>query len=291
MPELPEVENTVKGLKRSVKGSVIKDVWTNTAKLIREGSFESFKKGVKNKKITGVRRRAKNIIISLENGYAILIHLKMTGHLLIGKWKIEGPKEKETAMPLGNSVLKDKVNGYIHFIFYLNDGRQLAFSDLRKFGKLVFGKEEEILKEENIGIEAPDISLEELRGIASKSSKKIKTLLMDQSKIAGIGNIYSDDILFKSGIHPLRKASSLSDMELKKLHRSIGDILNRAIKLGGSSISDYRDIKGEKGRYGEERLVYQRDGELCPVCSTVIEKTKVGGRTARFCPKCQPANI
>jgi formamidopyrimidine-DNA glycosylase len=290
MPELPEVENTVRGLKKAVVGSRIEDVWTDTPKLIRKGSFADLKKKIKGKKITDVSRRAKNIIISFEGGEVLLIHLKMTGHILIGEWNIVGPKNEERAEFTGKGYLSERINGYVRVIFYLDDGRQLALSDLRKFAKVVFGKKEDIMTDElgDIGVEALDMGIDELRKILANSSRSIKTLLMDQSKIAGIGNIYSDDILFKIGIHPLKKASSLSEKEIEKLYISIKEILSLAVKLGGTSISDYRDVKGRKGGYGERRLVYGKSGKPCSVCGTIIEKIKVGGRSASFCPKCQP---
>jgi len=290
MPELPEVENTVRSLNKLIVGSRIKDVWTDAPKLVRRGSFSEFKKNLKGKKIIGIKRRAKNIIILLDGGHALLVHLKMTGHFLIGKWDIRKESGKETASSLNEGIMEEKVNGYIHVIFYLDDGRELALSDLRKFAKLIFGKESDIRKEEGVGDagpEAPEITLKEFRLLVSKSSKNIKMLLMDPRKIAGIGNIYSDDILFKAKIHPLRQAQSLSDSEIKKLYSSTKEILSLAVKIGGTSISDYRNMKGEKGGYGDIRLVYRRDGKPCPVCKTPIKRIKIGGRSARFCPVCQ----
>ena len=290
MPELPEVENTVRSLEKLVVGSRIKEVWTDTPKLVRKGSFAALKKGINGRKITGVKRRAKNIIILLDGGYALLVHLKMTGHFLIGKWDIHKVKGKEMAVSADKGVLGEKVNGYVHFIFYLDDGRELALSDLRKFAKIVFGKEKDIYEEDGIrdaGTEALEIDISEFRSIVSKSSKNIKTLLMDQAKIAGIGNIYSDDILFKAKVHPLRRASSLSEKEIEKLYGSMKEILSLAVSLGGTSISDYRNTEGEKGGYGEIRLVYRKDGKPCPVCGTAIKRIKLGGRSARFCPVCQ----
>ncbi|MFA5052869.1 MAG: bifunctional DNA-formamidopyrimidine glycosylase/DNA-(apurinic or apyrimidinic site) lyase [Parcubacteria group bacterium] len=290
MPELPEVENTARSLKRLVVGRRIKDVWTNTPKLIRKGSFEELKEGVKGREITNVQRRAKNIIISLSGGYALLIHLKMTGHLLIGKWNIEKEEGKEIAVSLLKGALSEKVNGYIHVIFYLDDGRELALSDLRKFAKLIFGKEEEIRKEKGIydaGTEATEMNSNEFHSVISGSRKHIKSLLMDQTKIAGIGNIYSDDILFKAKIHPLRPAASLTEKEIAKLYDAMKDILALAVKLGGTSISDFRTLEGKEGGYAEKRLVYRRDGKPCPRCGTSIKRIKIGSRSARFCPSCQ----
>ena len=291
MPELPEVENTVRSLNKLIVGNYIKDVWTNAPKLVRKGSFQELKKGMIKRKIQSVERRAKNIIILLDEDYALLVHLKMTGHFLIGKWRIQKNKNQEEAIPCSDGILSEKVNGYIHFIFYLDDGRELALSDLREFAKIVFGKKEEIYKEEgiyNAGTEALEIEIDEFCIIISSSSKNIKTLLMDQRKIAGIGNIYSDDILFQAKIHPLRKASSLTNQEINNLYSAMRDILSLAVRLGGTSISDFRNIRGEKGTYGERRLVYRRDGKPCFVCGTLIKRIKIGGRSARFCPLCQP---
>ena len=291
MPELPEVENTVRSLSKLIIGSRIKDVWTNAPNLVRKGSFQELKKNIIKYKIQSVERIAKNIIILLDEDYVLLAHLKMTGHFLIGKWHIHNNQKQEEAIPCESGVLSEKVNGYIHFIFYLEDGRELALSDLRKFAKIIFGKKERIYKEEsiyNIGVDALEIKISELCAIVSKSFKNIKTLLMDQHKIAGIGNIYSDDILFKAKIHPLRRASSLTNKEIKNLYNAIRNILSLAVSLGGTSISDFRDIKGEKGTYGERRLVYRRDGKPCFVCDSIIKRIKIGGRSARFCPSCQP---
>ena len=291
MPELPEVENTVQNLNKLIVGNYIKDVWTNAPKLVRKGSFQALKKGIIKRKIQSVERRAKNIIILLDEGYVLLVHLKMTGHFLFGKWHIQNNQGQEEAVYGGTGVLSEKVNGYIHFIFYFEDGRELALSDLRKFAKIIFGKKERVYTEEgvyNIGIDALEIKIGELRAIVSKSSKNIKTLLMDQYKIAGIGNIYSDDILFQAKIHPLCKASSLTNQEINNLYRAMRDILSLAVRLGGTSISDFRNIKGERGTYGERRLVYRRDGKPCFVCGTLIKRIKIGGRSARFCPLCQP---
>lgn len=290
MPELPEVENTVRGLNKLLPGSKIINVWTDAPKLVRKGSFAEFEKWVKGKKIIGLKRRAKNIIISLDGGGAILIHLKMTGHLMVGNWDIVKKEGIERVVPLTKGTLADKVNGYIHLLFTMKDGRQLALSDLRKFAKIAFGKEENVLKNEgifNIGPEATEMKFKEFASIAAGSSKNIKALLMDQSKIAGIGNIYSDDILFKAGIHPLRISRSLSEKELKAIYSAIKEILFLAIRLGGTSVSDYRDVRGEKGKYGDRRLVYGRDKEPCLKCGTLIKTIKIGGRSARFCPKCQ----
>lgn len=285
MPELPEVESVVRGLRRGIVGRKIKSVWINTPKLIKNATAEKFSRLIKNREIISVDRRAKNILIRLSGGYLLLIHLKMTGHLLISRWKLG----KHAAEPLEDGVFSEKVNGYIRVVFILDDGRMLGFSDLRKFGKLRLGPEEEVLKEEigQIGPEATDISEKEFKTILKGSRRNIKQVLLDQKKIAGIGNIYSDDILWKAKVHPLRLASSLSDQEITALLAATKEILALAVSLGGTSISDYRNVEGLEGNYGSHRLVYGREKEPCLRCKTPITKLKIGGRTARFCPKCQ----
>ena len=290
MPELPEVENTVRSLKRLIIGSRIKRVWTDTPSLIRCGSLQNLQQIIQDKKILNIQRRAKNIIFVLEKECSLLIHLKMTGHLLIGEWHIKKIKNKTTAIPVSDGALSEKVNGYIHFIFYLDDGREVALSDMRKFAKIIFGTQKEIYNESgvyNAGEEATEIQFNAFSAILSNSPKKIKSLLMDPYKIAGIGNIYSDDILFKAKIHPLRIANTLSKKEIKVIYNAMKNILALAIRLGGTSISDYRNIEGKRGHYGDRRLVYKRDGKECFVCKSHIQRIKVGGRSARFCPSCQ----
>lgn len=285
MPELPEVESVVRGLRREIVGRKIKSVWIGAPKLIKGGTADDFSWLIKNRKIISVERRAKNILIRLDGGLLLLIHLKMTGHLLLSRWKLE----KSAAVPLEDGVFSEKVNSYIRIVFMLDDGRMLGFSDLRKFGKLRIGPEEKIIAEEiaGIGPEATEITEKELKNILKDSRRGIKQVLLDQSKIAGIGNIYSDDILWKAKIHPLRKANSVKDKEVRAILSATKEILALAVSLGGTSVSDYRNVYGQPGKYSDRRLVYSRDKKPCFRCKTAIEKLKTGGRTARFCPKCQ----
>ena len=290
MPELPEVESTVRGLREKIVGKTLSSLWTDTPKLIKGGSVAKMKKFIESRKIISVDRRAKNILIRLDKGGLILIHLKMTGHLMISKWDIIKEKGKEKAVTTSVGKMTDRVNGYIRVIFYFKDGTEMALSDLRKFAKVSFGAEEEVLKKEGVlslGEEATEISFPDFKKAVSGSNRPIKLVIMDQDRVAGIGNIYSDDILWKAKVHPLRPASSLSDEELKEIYKAMREILKLAISLGGTSISDYRDIKGNPGGYGDRRLVYRRDNEPCPRCGTKIQRLKSGGRSGRFCPHCQ----
>ena len=220
----------------------------------------------------------------------------MTGHLLVGKWEIKKLRKKDAVIPLEpEAAVTDPYNSYIHLIFRLDDGRMLALSDLRKFAKAILGRTGEIeaLPElANLGPDALDKKLKfnEFSKLIRSENRKIKQVLMDQEVIAGIGNIYSDDILWLAKIHPFKPANKLSVQELKKLRETMNKVLNKAVKLRGTSTSDFRDTAGKKGGYTNERLVYQREDEPCPRCGTKIQRVKIGGRSAHYCPQCQILN-
>lgn len=325
MPELPEVETIVRDLKNKIIGRKVKSVWFDAPKMIsiifadKRGKVrgttrktdkfqQTFENAVRGFKITEIKRRGKNILIYLQNAdkcrlktqisadigenqrqsALLLIHQKMTGHLLYGKWVV---KNKKTVSLL-KGAMRERVNDYIHLIFYLDNGWQLALSDLRKFAKVVFGQKNEIenLKElKSLGPEPleKNFDFKKFKEAIQKKNSKIKQVLMNQSIISGIGNIYSDEILWLAKIHPFRPASQLKDSELKKIFHFIKEVLKKAVKLRGTSISDFRDPEGKKGHYAEHRYVYQREGEKCQRCRSIIKRLKMGGRSAHFCPKCQ----
>jgi formamidopyrimidine-DNA glycosylase len=294
-----------------------------------------FEGQIKGLKIIDVKRRGKNILIYLINPksearnskprsrtsslwgrqiqnskfkiqkFLLLIHQKLTGHLLIGKWRIIRVKSQKPASyqnevfgagPKVKSLIKgplqEKVNNYIRLIFYLDNGWQLALSDLRKFAKVLFGPKEEIenlpdLKK--IGPEPLDASFKFIKfaKLIKSERRRIKQVLMDQEVIAGIGNIYSDEILWQAKIHPFIPANKLKANKLRSLYLAMRQILQKAVKLRGASTSDYRDTEGKPGRYAEVRDVYQREGEPCERCQTLIKRVKIGGRSSHYCPKCQ----
>ncbi len=287
MPELPEVEITVRDLKKKVLNRTFIDVWTDAPKLIKKPrNFQSFKKEIINKKIKEISRRGKNIIFELSRGKILLIHQKLTGHLLFGKWKRENNIWVASPGPLS-----DKMNSFIHVVFLLDNEKQLALSDLRKFAKIELWDKDEFLESDefrNIGLDplSPNFSFLNFKKLIKKN-REIKKLLMDQKLIAGIGNIYSSEILFDAMIHPLKKGMALSDMEIRRLYQSTRKILRKGLELGGASISDYRRINGERGKFDKYRKVYRKEGNPCPRCGTPIKKIIVGGRSAYFCPKCQ----
>lgn len=297
MPELPEVETVVRDLNLKIAGRRVLRFWSDWPRAVKHPSFPKFTREIRGAKIVKISRRAKNILIHLklrrENSeYLLLIHQKMTGHLLVGKWRIMINGRTQKAISLVGGPLGDKVNDYVHHIFYLSDGRMLGFSDVRKFGKIVLGPKREIELSSHlseIGPEPLESSLtpQKFKSILIGGRRKIKQVLMDQGRIAGIGNIYSDEILWAAKVHPSKCASELSDREYPAIYRAMKSILWKAIKLRGTSISDFRDTSGKRGRYGSHRLVYGREGLPCLRCKKPIKRIKIGSRSAHFCPNCQ----
>jgi formamidopyrimidine-DNA glycosylase len=291
MPELPEVETIVRDLNKEVLGRTFLDVRTDFKKTIKKPkSFEEFKKEIKGRKILNIRRRAKNIIFELSGNLALLIHQKLTGHLLLGKWRQEKGK---WISQIPGPLAEDPRNKFLHLIFWLNNNRQLALSDLRKFAKVELWDKEKLEDSEEMKSLGPepvekDFTFEKFKEALSKKKKgKIKQVLMDQTVIAGIGNIYSDEILWKAKIHPFKDVSKLSEEELEGIYQAMEEILKKAINAKGESISDFRRITGEKGGFDPLRKVYRREGEKCSRCGAIIKRIKIGGRSAHFCPRCQ----
>lgn len=288
MPELPEVETTIFQLRKKVLNRTFIDIWTNAENLIKKPkNYQEFKKEIKNKKIKNIWRRGKNILFDLSSNKTLLIHQKLTGHLLFGKWKKE---KNQWISEIKGPLSEDPINRFLHFIFFLDNGWQLALSDLRKFAKLELLDEEELKKELSLLGPEPltkNFSLEKFSQILKKRKGKIKQTLMDQSVIAGLGNIYSDEILWQAKIHPFRKIEKLTKEEIKRIYQAIRKILPRAIELKGESISDYRTLTGKKGNFDKIRKVYRKEGEKCSRCKTTIKKIKISGRSAHFCPQCQ----
>ena len=289
MPELPEVETTVKGLNLKVLNRTFIDVWTNAKKLIKKPkNFESFKKEIKDKKIKKIWRRGKNIIIDLSGEYSLLVHQKMTGHLLYGTWNMK----LGTWTPVDSGALKDSVNRFLHLIFFLDNGKMLALSDLRKFAKVELWKTKKLLESKNFKKLGPeplekDFTFEKFKKVLESKKGKIKQVLMDQNIIVGIGNIYSSEALWRAKIYPEKSTSQLNEKELKLLYQAIKKVLELGVKLGGESFSDYRKIDGSKGEFDTERKAYKREGQKCHRCGALIKRLKFGGRSAFFCPVCQ----
>jgi formamidopyrimidine-DNA glycosylase len=292
MPELPEVETTVKGLRSKVLTRAFVDVWSDWKKIVkRPKGFEEFSKNLKGKKIVRVWRRAKNVIMDLSGGHSLLIHMKMTGHLLVGTWEFN----KGIWQPKGNEALKEKLNGYLHIIFFLDNGKMIALSDLRKFAKVELWETEEFLKSKEFLGWGPEplekgFTLEKFKAAVKHKKGKIKQVMMEPKVIAGIGNIYSSEALWWAKIHPQKSAATLTDKELAELYKAVKKVLKAGIDFGGDSFSDYRNVDGQKGTFEGRKKVYQREGEKCHRCKTPIKRIMFAGRSAFFCPKCQTLN-
>lgn len=314
MPELPEVQTIVNDLNEKIVGYEIVDFWSDWSKAIKNKTLENFQKEIKNRKILGVRRIGKNIFIDLSDKKTLYIHLKMTGHLLIKfqnpKFKIQtnsnNQNSKSQTLGTKNQKLQtknyfgDRVNQYIHHIWALkaNTAKEaneatLGFSDVRKFAKIVLDDTEKIaeLKEiKKLGVDAmsSEFTFKKFEEILDKrKNRPIGLVLMEQELLSGIGNIYRSEILFEAGILPQRKIASLSSAERTKTYRSISKVLKKAIKLRGTSDSDYRDTSGAPGNFQKILRVYRKAGKKCSKCGTMIKKSTMGQRSVFYCPKCQ----
>jgi formamidopyrimidine-DNA glycosylase len=280
MPELPEVETIKKDLSPLVRGKIIEEVVIcpdpKGCRLLRRyPSTKQFIRRVKGRKITSLKRRAKYLLFYLDSSDIVIVHLGMSGRFLF--------------LPSGK-LLPYHTRSYLR----LSGGGRLGLIDPRKFGELyLFSKKsgETKVNPFRLGPEplAKSFVPAKLRQILGKRKSAIKTALLDQKAIAGLGNIYTDESLFRARIHPLRKSSTLKPAEVEILHAAIRSVLKEAISFRGTTASDgqYLDGRGLEGKFQNRLDVYQRKGESCPRCGTIIETLKIGGRTAHFCPKCQ----
>ncbi len=301
MPELPEVTTTVNGLNVALKGLSFLDVWTDISKenpikqfknTVKDALFfKKFRNDIKNSKVLSVERRAKNILINLSNQKTILIHLKMTGHIIVGYYNYNKKENKWIPDIKERKELHDPYNRFIHVLFSLSNGKSMAFCDSRKFGKITLLNSEsmnETIHLKNLGNEPleKNFTFEKFKNqLLLRPNKNIKTVLMDQSIIAGIGNIYSDEMLWLAGISPESKPSKITSKILSLLYKEMKDILNKGIDFGGDSMSDYRNIDGAKGNFQNHHNVYRKKGEACSKrgCRGVIIRKVLDGRSAHFC--------
>lgn len=273
MPELPEVETVRRTLEQLVLGKEIKEVFVFWPKIIKKPEqVEQFQDALVGQTIRTIGRRGKFLIFTFDD-YSMVSHLRMEGKYML--FQKEEPYDKHT-----------------HVVFSFTDGSELRYQDVRKFGTMhLFAKGEErsSLPLVNLGPEplTSDFTVGYLCEQLKKTGRKIKPVLLDQNIVVGIGNIYVDESLFRAGIHPERTASSLSDLEVKKLHQEIVATLSEAVEKGGSTIRSYINSQGQIGLFQLELYVYGRKGEFCKKCGTPIEKLVVGGRGTHICPSCQ----
>lgn len=274
MPELPEVETVKNDLQKKIVKAKILAVEVSEPALIKNISVDDFSGQVQNETIQMIKRRGKYLLFLLFSGKIVVVHLRMTGQLVC--CKKEEPKKK-----------------HLYVIFSLMvDGVpwELRYYDVRKFGCFYFLQAGESLSSlEKLGIEpfSPAFNTAYLKEKLDKKKQKIKALLLDQTVIAGIGNIYADEILFRAGILPERAGESLCRKEIESLCILIPAVLQEAVEQRGTTISDYRDGMGKKGQFQNFLKVYGRTGEACCVCSTPLMRIKIAGRNSTFCPSCQ----
>ncbi len=300
MPEIPEVQTTVNGLNKHVVGLTIKDVWTDYRSISHVGKdnikdktfFANFRKRLLNKKISGASRRAKNVLVHLSDGATILIHMKMTGHIMYGKYVFDKKKKKDPWEAADKkSPLADSFNQFIRLVFTLSDKKYLVLSDMRRFAKVTLIESGNLEESSHLKGLGPEPLTKKFtynifkESIFRRPTGRIKNVLMDQELIAGIGNIYSDEALFRANIHPESRVEKIPEKNLKLLYPAILVVLKKGLDFGGDSASDYRNLEGEKGRFQLEHLAYRRTGKACPKkgCRGKIVRKVVGGRSAHFC--------
>ena len=270
MPELPEVETVANGVDARVRGQRIDRVWTSGKPQTFKSSEAEIVEMLTGARIERVHRVGKTIVMDVaRRGKApaqFLVHLGMTGRLLVS--------QPEVALPM-----------HTHAVLSLGDGREVRFVDPRRFGRLSVVTESGGYA--GPGAEPTTISVEEFSGLFKGRKLAIKAALLNQSILHGVGNIYADESLFRAGIRPRKHAGRLTKAELARLHAALQQVLAHAIKLGGSSVSDYVDADGIRGFFQLEHRVYGRAGEDCHDCGSALKKITVGGRTTIYCPKCQ----
>jgi formamidopyrimidine-DNA glycosylase len=276
MPELPEVETIARGLDRRVAGDVIDSIWLGQKPEPLKSAAREIAAALEHSRISAVRRMGKHIVFDLErksvrpaktgpNQAQWIVHLGMTGRLQVCEPQAE--------------VLK-----HTHAILKLASGRELRFVDPRRFGRLSVARPGGF---EAGGIEPLEADLDRFLTLFRGRKTPIKSALLNQKLLRGVGNIYADESLFRAGLRPRRRASTITREQLAKLLASVKEVLREAIALGGSSVSDYVDADGEEGFFQLQHRVYGREGEPCLVCKTPIKRIVIAGRSSHYCAKCQ----
>ena len=270
MPELPEVETLASQLSRALAGHEIKGIEIRNASLL-ETPRNQFEKILPERKIQFVRRRAKFLQIDLEGSWTLWFHLGMTGQLLLME------------------SLPDPLPSHSHFILRFRSSG-LVFRDIRRFGSIALTPTDENAFPrgvKNLGPEPWQFGSEAFTSLFKARRASIKSLLLNQTLVSGLGNIYSDESLYRAGIRPVARAHRITRRRLGRLHEALCEVLEEAIRWGGSSIDDYQHVDGTKGRFQEFHRVYGRGGEDCLTCGERIRTVKLAGRTSSFCPQCQ----
>jgi len=283
MPELPEVETIKNDLRKAILNKTIAEVEIKDKKAIKS-DLTDFLSRLKNNYFKDILRVGKLLAFQFKGGGYLLIHLKMTGQLIFC--------DKKKCIAGGHDLPKVENHPakFTRVVFKFKNNSKLYFNDMRRFGYLRIVENDNFKKiKEAYGVEpiSKEFDLKNFKKTIQGKKKNIKAVLMDQSLIAGIGNIYADEVLFEAGIMPTRPAGRLSEKEQKEIFKAIKIILKRAIKHRGTTFSDYLDAKGEKGNFTRFLRVYGRAGKKCYKCRGIVKKIKIGGRGTSFCPKCQ----
>lgn len=303
MPELPEVEYTARQLRASIIGATISEAFVFWDRAVGHPALPDFLAEIAGRRIEGIRRRGKFLLIDLSGDLFLSIHRRMSGNFLLLApgwkidvslretdpiaWSIKGPTFQ---FPEDVDPSYSLESRHCRACFVFADGRCLLFTDPRKFGRIELwlrDQEEEAL--DGLGPEplSDEFTLERFTEALVKRRTSIKQVLLDQTVVAGIGNIYADEALFYAGIHPLRRTDSLTDGEIQLLHEGIISVLTLGIEHGGTSFSAYRGLWGEAGDNYNHVRVYQQEGKPCVRCATTIERMVIAQRSAHFCPNCQ----
>jgi formamidopyrimidine-DNA glycosylase len=290
MPELPEVEVIRRRIQRSLVGRTIAGVVTTKPSYFFLTPPRVLGPKLIGRRLTGLERIGKYLLLSLDDGARLLLHLGMTGQLFMSGAASRRLVSRATRLVTGpNRASSFRPDRHTHLCLSFEDrGPELFFRDARKFGKCAYlppGRREARL--DKLGVDALSVTNTALYESARRRRIPIKSLLLDQSVLAGVGNIYADEALFYAGVRPTRRAGRVTREECVKIVRAVKRVLRRSIRAGGSSIDDYVQPDGEDGSYQHERRVYSRTGEPCSVCRTPIRRVVLGQRSSHYCPTCQ----
>ncbi|MEK6276872.1 MAG: bifunctional DNA-formamidopyrimidine glycosylase/DNA-(apurinic or apyrimidinic site) lyase [Actinomycetota bacterium] len=285
MPELPEVETIRRQLEPELLGRRVERLEVLDDRWSRPVAPRRLEREVSGRTIAGLRRRGKYLLMALDGGDTLVMHLRMTGNLLlVDREGLVAAVDPRVYQPASE-------DRYLRARFRLDDGRELRFSDARRFGEALLLRDDQLDARfaGRVGIEplSGDFTVEALERIAAGRTVPLKSFLLDQSGIAGVGNIYADEALFRARLHPLSPAGSMKPEHLEALRSGVVEALAAGIDGGGASIDDYRDSRGERGSMQEEFLVHTREGEPCPRCGEPIARILIGGRSTYYCPQCQ----
>lgn len=292
MPELPEVETIARGLASRVTGEVIESVWLGSKPEPLKSTASEIVATLESKRIAGVRRVGKHIVFDLENGGRTSSSVRSKSRRRSSKLAGGSPRSTQASaqwivhLGMTGRMLVCKpdqaIEKHTHAVARLASGRELRFVDPRRFGRLSVAHRFEAAGSEPLEVEL-DRFIELFRG----RKTPIKSALLNQKLLSGVGNIYADESLFRASIRPRRSAASLSRKELLRLYATVPEVLKEAIALGGSSVSDYVDADGEEGFFQLQHRVYGREGEPCLVCKNPIKRIVIAGRSSHYCPRCQ----